>query len=170
LAFPGLTRPSETAHEMSIEIDILNGDAAWTDVEPLYQAIWPPEVVAKLPWADVVSAHADLRVLLRDDADEVVCHVGIYRAASASNVFAIRRPNGAGSLRRSDFIRNSVSAPGPAQGPELRQCKNPEYGFTRARTSRSTTAAGNGIFGCRDEAPEIVIQPRECLQRPKSGK
>jgi hypothetical protein len=24
-------------------------------------------------------------------------------------------------------------------------------------TSRSTTAAGNGIFGCRDEAPKIVI-------------
>jgi hypothetical protein len=32
------------------------------------------------------------------------------------------------------------------------------------------TVAGNGIFGCRDEAPEIVIQPRERLQRPKSGK
>lgn len=28
--------------------------------------------------------------------------------------------------------------------------------------------AGNGIFGCRDGAPKISIQTRECLQRPKS--
>ncbi len=51
--------------------------------------------------------------------------------ALASNASAIRRPNGAGSLRRSDLIRNSVSA--PAQGPELRQRKNSESGFSRAR-------------------------------------
>src|ERR1700682_5467948 len=35
---------------------------------------------------------------------------------------------------------------------------------------RSTTTARNGIFGCRDEAPKIVIQTRERRQRPKSGK
>jgi hypothetical protein len=29
-------------------------------------------------------------------------------------------------------------------------------------------AAGNGIFGCRDEAPNFVIQTRERRQRPKS--
>jgi hypothetical protein len=43
-------------------------------------------------------------------------------------------------------------------------------GRDRARTSRSTTVAGNGIFGGRDEAPEIVVQPLERLQRPKSRK
>jgi hypothetical protein len=32
-------------------------------------------------------------------------------------------------------------------------------------SSRETTAAGNGIFGCRDEAPKIVIQTHERLQR-----
>jgi hypothetical protein len=36
-------------------------------------------------------------------------------------------------------------------------------------TSRSTTAAGNGISGCRDQAPKIVIQARERLQRPNPG-
>ena len=70
---------------MSIEIDILNGDAAWREVAPLHQAVWPPEVVATLPWADIVFAHADLRVLVRDEADEVVCHVGIYRREAKWN-------------------------------------------------------------------------------------
>ena len=31
---------------MSIEIEILNGDVAWPEVEPLHRAVWPPEVVA----------------------------------------------------------------------------------------------------------------------------
>jgi len=64
---------------MGIEIDVLNGDESWKEVEPLAEAVWPPHVLAALPWGDVEFAHADLRVLVRDEADEVVCHVGIYR-------------------------------------------------------------------------------------------
>jgi aminoglycoside 2'-N-acetyltransferase I len=64
---------------MSIEIDVLNGDASWTLVKPLYDAVWPPEVVAGLPWAGIIFAHADLRVLVQDETGNVLCHVGIYR-------------------------------------------------------------------------------------------
>jgi aminoglycoside 2'-N-acetyltransferase I len=64
---------------MSIEIEVLNGDASWPMAEPLYNAVWPPEVVATLPWGDIVFAHADLRVLVQAEPEEVVCHVGIYR-------------------------------------------------------------------------------------------
>ena len=34
---------------MSIEIEVLNGDASWPLAEPLFNAIWPPHVVEKLP-------------------------------------------------------------------------------------------------------------------------
>ena len=67
---------------MSIEIDVLNGDASWPRVEPLLDAVWPDQVMAKLSWKDVKWAHADLRVLI--DAPEdlpqagLACHVGIY--------------------------------------------------------------------------------------------
>ncbi len=72
---------------MSIEIDVLNGDASWPRVEPLFDAVWPDHVMAGLSWKDVKWAHADLRVLI--DAPEVeakpglacqdlACHVGIY--------------------------------------------------------------------------------------------
>ena len=44
---------------MSIEIDVLNGDASWPLAEPLFNAVWPPHVVAKLPWAGIVFAHAN---------------------------------------------------------------------------------------------------------------
>ena len=64
---------------MSIQIDILNGDASWPLAKPLFDAVWPPHVVATLPWADIVFAHAELRVLVQDEAGEALCHVGIYR-------------------------------------------------------------------------------------------
>ena len=53
---------------MSIEIDVLNGDASWPRAEPLMQAVWPAHVVEKLSWGHVKWAHADLRVLI--DAPE----------------------------------------------------------------------------------------------------
>src|SRR3954471_13786693 len=67
---------------MSIEIDVLNGDASWSRAEPLMKAVWPRYVVERLSWGNVEWAHADLRVLI--DAPEespspgLACHVGIY--------------------------------------------------------------------------------------------
>jgi len=71
---------------MSIEIDVLNGDTSWKQVEPLMDAVWPDHVMEKLPWRDVKWAHADLRVLI-DVPEEspdgqlkpgLACHVGIF--------------------------------------------------------------------------------------------
>lgn len=65
---------------MSIEIDILNGDASWELAKPLFDATWPRHVVEKLPWGHIEWANADLRVLI--DAPEetpgLACHVGLY--------------------------------------------------------------------------------------------
>ena len=63
---------------MSIEIDVLNGDASWSLAEPLFNAVWPRNVVEKLPWGDVEWAHADLRVLIEAPEGGLACHVGIY--------------------------------------------------------------------------------------------
>ncbi len=63
---------------MSIEIDILNGDASWERAEPLFDAVWPREAVEKLSWGHVQWAHADLRVLIDAPSGGLACHVGIY--------------------------------------------------------------------------------------------
>lgn len=67
---------------MSIEIDVLNGDASWKQVKPLMDAVWPDHVMAELPWRDVKWAHADLRVLIDTHWDSpnpgLACHVGIF--------------------------------------------------------------------------------------------
>lgn len=64
---------------MSIEIDLLNGDESWPAAKLLLDDVWPPDVVEKLPWAGTVFAHADLRVLVREETGDVVSHVGIFR-------------------------------------------------------------------------------------------
>jgi aminoglycoside 2'-N-acetyltransferase I len=66
---------------MSIEIDVLNGDASWPIAEPLFKAVWPAEMVEKLPWGHIKWAHADLRVLIdapQSSGGGLACHVGIY--------------------------------------------------------------------------------------------
>ena len=63
---------------MSIEIDILNGDASWRIAEPLHQAVWGPQMIADKPWGHLKWANADLRVLIETPEDGLVCHVGIY--------------------------------------------------------------------------------------------
>ena len=64
----------------STRIDIEPGDAGWKRAGPLLQRVWPPEVVATLPWRDVVWAHANKRVLVASEHGDVVCHVGLVLA------------------------------------------------------------------------------------------
>jgi aminoglycoside 2'-N-acetyltransferase I len=67
---------------MSIEIDVLNGDASWARAKPLFDAVWPRHVMEKKSWGNIEWAHADLRVLIDAPAggleDGLACHVGIY--------------------------------------------------------------------------------------------
>lgn len=90
---------------MSIEIEVLNGDASWKQAHPLFHAIWPPEVVATLPWAGITFAHADLRVLVQDEAGELLCHVGLYRRVITWNGQKINVGGIGGVLTRAD-VRN----------------------------------------------------------------
>jgi predicted acetyltransferase len=61
-----------------VRIEIRPGDAALEQAAPLFAAVWPPEVRATFSWAHVVWANAEQRVLVWNDAGELVCHVGLY--------------------------------------------------------------------------------------------
>ena len=95
---------------MSIEIDVLNGDASWPMAEPLFNAVWPPDVVAKLPWAGIVFAHADLRALVQTETEDVVCHVGIYRREIKCNGRKIKAGGIGGVLTREDARRRGYAS------------------------------------------------------------
>ena len=95
---------------MSIEIEILNGDASWPQVKPLFEAVWPPDVLARLPWADVTFAHADLRVLVQSAEHGLVCHVGIFRREVTWNGRKLRAGGIGGVATREDFRRQGYAS------------------------------------------------------------
>ena len=97
---------------MSIEIEVLNGDTSWKLAKPLYDAIWPPEVVAGLPWAGITFAHADLRVLVQDETGEILCHVGIYRRVITWNGQKINVGGIGGVLTRADSRNRGLATLG----------------------------------------------------------
>ena len=70
---------------MSIEIEVLNGNESRSLAETLFDAVWPPQVVARLPWASIVFADADLRVLVQVEGGGLLCHVGIFRREATWN-------------------------------------------------------------------------------------
>ena len=94
---------------MSIEIDVLDGNQSWPIAEPLFNAVWPPEIVAKLPWAGIVFAHAELRVLLQTETGEAVCHIGIYRRDIEWNGRRMRAGGIGGVLTRNDSRRKGYA-------------------------------------------------------------
>ena len=95
---------------MSIEIDVLNGDASWPLVEPLFKAVWPPDVIAKLPWGRFAFAYPEWRVLVRADPEGVVSHVGIQRREIIWNGRKMRAGGIGGVLTREDSRRRGYAS------------------------------------------------------------
>ncbi len=95
---------------MGIEIDILNGDASWKQAEPLFNAVWPPHIVATLPWAGIAFAHPDLRILVRNDADDVICHVGLHRREVTWNGRKLNAGGIGGVVTREDARRRGYAS------------------------------------------------------------
>lgn len=60
-----------------MRIEILGGDEGWAVVEALDREVYSPEFMATAIWRDVVWAHADKRVVVRDEG-RVVCHAGLF--------------------------------------------------------------------------------------------
>jgi GNAT superfamily N-acetyltransferase len=78
--------------------------------KPLFDAVWPPQIVEKLPWAGIVFAHAELRVLVQSKPDGVVCHVGIYRRDIEWNGHKVRVGGIGGVLTRADARRRGYAS------------------------------------------------------------
>ena len=85
-----------------MHIEIRPGDSAWQQAQPLFAAVWPPEVLATLSWGRVVFAHAQQRVLVSNAAGELVCHVGIHLRPAKWTDSAVRIGGIGGVITRQD--------------------------------------------------------------------
>jgi aminoglycoside 2'-N-acetyltransferase I len=95
---------------MSIEIEVMNGDASWPMAQPLFNAIWPPHVVEKLPWGRFTTAYPEWRVLLQAEPEGVVCHVGVQRREVKWNGRKMRAGGIGGVLTHEGFRRRGYAS------------------------------------------------------------
>jgi GNAT superfamily N-acetyltransferase len=96
---------------MSIEIDVLNGDASWPRTEPLHKAVWSPEVMAKSSWGHIKWENAHLRVLIdAPEGDGLACHVGIYFRTIVWNGHKIHVGGIGGVMTREDCRRRGYAS------------------------------------------------------------
>ena len=113
---------SSSAGDPGIRLEIHPGDAAWKQVAPLFDAVWPPEVRATFPWAHVVWANAMERVLVWNDADELVCHVGVHTRVAKWDGQTIKIGGVGGVITRQDARgRGYASAAMRAAISEMRE-------------------------------------------------
>ncbi|KAA0073844.1 GNAT family N-acetyltransferase [Tardiphaga sp. P9-11] len=94
---------------MSIEIEIVTGDASWPSVKPLFDLVWPPEVIDKLAWRHTVFAYPELRVIVEDDG-QPVCHVGLYRREGMWKGRATRIGGVGGVITHPDYRKRGLAS------------------------------------------------------------
>jgi GNAT superfamily N-acetyltransferase len=144
---------------MSIEIDVLNGDASWSLAEPLFKAVWPSHVIAKLPWGRFAFAYPEWRVVVRADPEGVVSHVGIQRREITWNGRKMRAGGIGGVLTREDSRRRgyaSIALNAAIQTLKDEGATDFALLFCEPHTRRFTSAAA----GSRSTAKSIAISRR----------
>ncbi len=90
-------------------IEIKEARAGWQQAAALLTAVWPPEVVATLPWRDVVWAKPDWRVLVFNLAQEIVGHTAMVIRDGIWNGQAVKIGGVGGVATREDSRQRGVA-------------------------------------------------------------
>ena len=91
-------------------IEIMDGDSGWPHAAPLLAGIWPAEVVATLPWRDVVWAKPDRRLLGFNRHDEIVGHAAIFLRNATWDDRSVSIGGIGGVATREDSRRRGVAS------------------------------------------------------------
>ena len=134
---------------MSIEINVLNAETGWPLAKPLFDAIWPPEVVAKLPWAGVSFARPELRVLIVSTLTRRNAEIS-FKALALGALDYVPKPDTNREITTSLDFRREV----------IRKVKL--LGRARTQVERKADSAGPGT------EPQSGLSPTSSRKRPFS--
>jgi len=93
-----------------VRIEIRPGDAAWEQASRLFDAVWPAKLRATFSWAHVVWANAERRVLVWNEAGELVCHVGLYSREAKWTDKVVRIGGIGGVITREDARKQGCAS------------------------------------------------------------
>ena len=91
-------------------IDVVAGNAGRERAASLLSSVWPPEVVAELPWRNVVCAPPDERLLAFNLAGEIIGHAGITLRVAAWNDCPVKIGGIGGVATRADSRGRGVAS------------------------------------------------------------
>ena len=129
-------------------IEILDGEDGWRLIEALDREVYPPEVMARVPWRDVTWAHADKRIVV-SDRDGVRCHVGIYWRNGTFDGAEVRIAGIGGVMTSSGTRRKGYATGAMRRAAELMRDEEIDFGllFCEPHNERFYGNLGWTIFG-----------------------
>jgi aminoglycoside 2'-N-acetyltransferase I len=145
---------------MNNRIKIVNGDEGREPASRLLRVVWPPEIVASLPWRDVVWARADSRVLSINGHNDIIGHAGMVLRSVTLGTQPVKiggvggvatHPDCRGQGVASEVMRQAVS--------QMRDTHCVDFGllFCEQRHAPLYKRLGWHFF----EGPVFVEQPRQ---------
>lgn len=91
-------------------IEIKASNVGRPQTAPLFKAVWPSEVVAKLPCRDVVWANPDQRLLAFNRGNEIICHLAVIFRDATWDGRAVKIGGIGGVATREDSRRQGVAS------------------------------------------------------------
>lgn len=140
-------------------IEITVSNVGWPQAAPLLEAVWPSEVVAKLPWRDVVWANPDRRLLAFNRENEVICHLAIVLRDATCDGRAVKIGGIGGVATREDSRRQGVASTAMRRAIyELQETHKADFGllFCEPRHASLYVTLGWHLF----KGDVFVIQPQ----------
>ena len=109
-------------------IEVLDGDAGWPVVEPLDREVYPPAVMATVPWRDVSWAHANRRVVVSDPGG-VRCHVGVFWRNGTLDGRNVRLAGIGGVMTSSGVRRKGYASQAMRRAAQLMEEEQVDFGL-----------------------------------------
>jgi hypothetical protein len=140
-------------------IEIKASDVGWPQAAPLLKAVWPSEVVAKLPWRDVVWANPDQRLLAFNRENEIICHLAIVLRDATWDGRAVKIGGIGGVATREDSRGQGVASTAMRRARhELQETYKADFGLLFCEPRHASLYVTLGWHPFKGDV--FVIQPQ----------
>jgi len=143
--------------------EIKTGDVGWRQAAPLLKAVWPPEVVAKLPWKGVVWSNPDYRLLAFNRDNEIIGHLTIVLRDATWNGRAVKIGGIGGVATRDDSRRRGVAHAAMRRATrEIRDTHKADFGLLFCEPRHAALYGGLDWHSFKGDV--WVVQPRGLIR------
>ena len=140
-------------------IEIKASDVGGPQAAPLLKAVWPSEVVAKLPWRDVVWANPDQRLLAFNRENEIICHFAIVLRDATWDGRAVKIGGIGGVATREDSRGQGVASTAMRRARhELQETYKADFGLLFCEPRHASLYVTLGWHPFKGDV--FVIQPQ----------